>query len=94
MGAVVLNVTVTQPTSHGFLTVWPEGAARPTVSNLNFGAGETIPNLVVVKVGSGGQVDFYNGSSGTVQVDRRRVRLVPRRLSRVTSTEVLRQPDH
>ena len=43
-------------------------ATRPTDSNLNLTAGETIPNLVVVKVGSGGQVDSYNGSAGTVQV--------------------------
>src|SRR5207253_1774572 len=47
---------------------WPDGQGRPPVSNLNFSAGETIPNLVVVKVGSGGRVDFYNGSAGTVQV--------------------------
>ena len=68
IGAVILNVTVTQPTARGFLTVWPDGQGRPPVSNLNFSAGETIPNLVVVKVGSGGRVDFYNGSAGTVQV--------------------------
>ena len=66
--AVVLNVTVTQPTVGGVLTVYPDGGAVPGVSNLNFGAGETVPNLVIVKLGSDGKVDFYNNSSGTVHI--------------------------
>ncbi len=65
--AVVLNVTVTSPTQGGFLTVFPDSQSLPTVSNLNFVAGETISNLVVVPV-INGQIDFYNGSGGTVQV--------------------------
>jgi len=65
--AVVLNVTVTQPTVGGFLTVWPTGVAQPVVSNLNFVNGQTVPNLVVVKVGAGGQVDMYN-NHGTTHV--------------------------
>jgi hypothetical protein len=40
---------------------------RPTASNLNFSAGETIPNLVVVPVVNG-KIDFYNGSAGNVQI--------------------------
>src|SRR5690606_22389862 len=47
VSTVVLNVTVDSPTAQGFLTVWPEGAA-PEVSNLNFEAGQTVANLVVV----------------------------------------------
>jgi len=58
--AVVLNVTATGPTASSFVTVWPDLTTRPTASNLNFTAGETIPNLVVVPVGSNGKVDFYN----------------------------------
>ena len=34
--AVVMNVTVTGPTSSGFITAWPSGEAKPFVSNLNF----------------------------------------------------------
>ncbi|MGA8726232.1 MAG: RHS repeat-associated core domain-containing protein [Acidimicrobiales bacterium] len=68
VGAVVLNVTVTQPSSSGYLTVYPDGSARQTTSNLNFSPGETVPNLVVVPVGSDGKIDIYNGSSGTVQI--------------------------
>jgi plastocyanin len=68
VGAVVLNVTVTQPTAPGYVTVYPDGMTRPTSSNLNFVAGQTAPNLVIAPVGANGKVDFYNGSSGTVQV--------------------------
>ncbi len=35
VSAVVLNVTVTEPTATSFLTAWPEGEARPLASNLN-----------------------------------------------------------
>jgi YVTN family beta-propeller protein len=58
--AVVLNVTATGPTANSFVTVYPDGITRPLASNLNFSAGETIPNLVVVPVGTGGKIDFYN----------------------------------
>jgi len=36
-------------------------------SNLNFGPGENIPNLVTVKVGTDGNVLLYN-DQGTVDV--------------------------
>jgi outer membrane protein assembly factor BamB len=65
VSAVVLNVTVTQPTADSFLTLWPAGQALPLVSNLNFVPGQTVPNLVVVKVGAGGQVDLYNLAGAT-----------------------------
>ncbi|MDH6137409.1 hypothetical protein P3T37_006841, partial [Kitasatospora sp. MAA4] len=58
--AVVLNVTVTDTSSQGFLTVYPDGKNVPTASNLNFLAGQTVPNLVTVPVGADGKVDFYN----------------------------------
>ncbi|MEY2445499.1 MAG: hypothetical protein QOE00_2079 [Ilumatobacteraceae bacterium] len=58
--AVVMNVTVDKPSGSSFLTVFPAGAARPTASNLNWSAGTTIPNLVTVKIGVGGQVSIFN----------------------------------
>jgi outer membrane protein assembly factor BamB len=60
VSAVVLNVTVTEPTATSFLTAWPAGVARPLTSNLNQVPGQTVPNLVIVKVGEGGKVDLYN----------------------------------
>ena len=67
VSAVVLNVTVTNPTTTSFLKVWPSGEVRPNASSLNFVAGQTIPNLVIAKVGAGGKVSFFN-PAGTVDV--------------------------
>ena len=63
--AVALNVTVTDTTADSFLTVYPAGDARPLASNLNWVAQETVPNLVIVPVGAGGQVTFYNDAGYT-----------------------------
>ena len=68
VGAVVLNVTVTQAKAAGVVTAYPDLVSRPGTSNLNFSAGQTVPNLVVVPVGSDGKVDLYNSSAGTVQL--------------------------
>jgi alpha-tubulin suppressor-like RCC1 family protein len=68
VSAVVLNVTVTQPTSAGFVTVHRGGTVRPTTSNLNFRKSQTVPNLVIAPVGVDGMVDLYNGSDGTIQL--------------------------
>ena len=65
VSAVVLNTTVVEPRGHGFLTAWPTGDVRPLASNLNFGVLQTVPNLVVVKVGTGGRVSLYNGGGTT-----------------------------
>jgi hypothetical protein len=65
--AVALNVTVTSSTAGSYLSVYPGGGSRPTASNLNFTAGETIPNLVLVPLGAGNTVTFYN-AVGTVNV--------------------------
>jgi hypothetical protein len=59
--AVVMNVTATSTTSAGFFTVFPTGQALPTASNLNWTAGVTVPNRVIVPVGTGGQVSVFNG---------------------------------
>ncbi|MFI8961421.1 N-acetylmuramoyl-L-alanine amidase [Streptomyces sp. NPDC053493] len=65
--AVVLNVTATNPTAGSFVSVYPGGTTRTSASNLNFTAGQTIPNLVVVPVGADGKVNFYN-RAGTVDL--------------------------
>lgn len=63
--AVVLNVTATGSDAASFLRVWPKGAAQPITSNLNFAAGQTIPNLVVVQVGANDRLSFYNEVGNT-----------------------------
>jgi hypothetical protein len=62
--AVAVNVAVTQPLSGGWLTAWPSGDPLPLASSLNFAAGQTVANLVVVKVGPDGKINFFNGGGG------------------------------
>lgn len=57
--SVVLNITATEATIAGFVTVFPCGVDQPTASNLNYVAGSTIPNLVVAQVGLGGKVCLF-----------------------------------
>jgi hypothetical protein len=66
--AVVLNVTVTDPTAAGFVTVYGDGSPRPATSNVNFVKGQTVPNQVIAPVGADGKVDFYNGSTGSTDL--------------------------
>jgi hypothetical protein len=51
-----------------YITVYPDGIAKPTVSNLNFTRGQAIPNTVIVKVSADGYIDLTNGSGGTVNL--------------------------
>ncbi|MDN3496151.1 hypothetical protein QL996_09450 [Planococcus sp. APC 4015] len=68
VSAVVVNVTVTSPTAGGFVTVYPSGTTQPTASNLNFRGGQSVPNLVTVKVGTDGKINLTNNSSGSVNL--------------------------
>jgi hypothetical protein len=65
--AIVVNATVTQGTAQSFLTIYPEGITRPFASNLNWVAGQTIPNLVTVKLGTAKGITIYN-AQGSVEV--------------------------
>lgn len=58
--AVIANVTAVFATASGYATVWPTGTSRPLASNLNFEVGQTIPNVVIAKVGAGGKISLYN----------------------------------
>ncbi len=66
VGAVAVNVTVTEPSSGTFLTAWPAGAAQPGSSIINATAGQTIANGLVLGV-EGGQLKVYN-NLGNVHV--------------------------
>ncbi|HKD10652.1 MAG TPA: hypothetical protein VKE50_01190, partial [Thermoanaerobaculia bacterium] len=63
--AVSLNVTVTNTQGPGFIKIFPEGAASPVVSTLNFVAGQTVANAAVVPLGAGGGITVTAGASGT-----------------------------
>lgn len=66
--AVVVNLTVTETTSYGFITAYPSGSLKPNVSSQNYETGQTVPNLAVVPVGPDGTVTIANTSSGTAQI--------------------------
>jgi len=66
---VVLNVTVTEPSAEGFLTVYPCGVTPPLASNLNFLQGSTVANAVIAKVGVDGKVCFFNSKKTQIVVD-------------------------
>ena len=72
--AAVLNVTVTGASGDGYVTVWPCAAGavaadRPLASNVNFGAGSTVANVVVSRLGAGGRVCVFVLSAAHLVVD-------------------------
>ncbi|MDB3990008.1 leucine-rich repeat protein, partial [Pseudomonadales bacterium] len=58
--AASINVTAVTPGGSGFITVWPCGVARPLASNLNYVAGDVVPNGVLAPIGSNGKVCLYS----------------------------------
>ena len=65
--AVALNIALTQASAPSFLTVWPAGEAMPLAASVNIMPGQTVPNMVVARVGAGGSIAMFN-SFGTVEV--------------------------
>jgi len=68
VSSVQLNVTLTQPTRSGYLTVYADETARPGTSTLSFVKAQTVTKLISTPVGVNGKVAMYNGSRGTVQI--------------------------
>ncbi len=54
--AVLINITVTDATSSGYVTAYASGGAKPATSNANFTAGKTSANLALVPVGADGAI--------------------------------------
>jgi hypothetical protein len=67
--AVTMNVTVNDPNGGGFLTVYPCSTEPPVVSNLNYMAGDTVPNLVTIKLPADGSVCFLSVAATHLIVD-------------------------
>jgi hypothetical protein len=60
--AVVGNATVVNTlagAANGFVTLYPSTATRPTVSNLNYVPGQTVPNAFTVGLGTDGAFNIY-----------------------------------
>jgi hypothetical protein len=67
-GAVSLNVTVTNPTAAGYVTVHPCGP-RPDASNLNYAAGQTVANAVIAPLSANGELCFYSRATTDLVAD-------------------------
>jgi poly(3-hydroxybutyrate) depolymerase len=66
---VALNLTITEPVSDGFATAYPCGSQPPLASNVNFRAGQTVPNLVIAKPNGAGQVCVVTSVAAHLVVD-------------------------
>ncbi len=69
MAGVALNVTVTAPTAGGYVSLYPTGGSVPNVSNLNFAAGQTVANAVVVGTSNGSITAFNKAGTSHVIID-------------------------
>lgn len=65
--AVAINLTAVDATVPTYVTAWPGGQQRPPTSNLNPVPGMAVPNLAIIKLGAGGDVNFFN-NSGSVHL--------------------------
>ncbi|MFP5489408.1 MAG: DUF1501 domain-containing protein [Acidimicrobiia bacterium] len=63
--AVVMNLTATRTSSVGFVRLTPTGTRRADTSNVNFHAGDTVPNLVICQLGTGGKITLDADGDGT-----------------------------
>jgi alpha-tubulin suppressor-like RCC1 family protein len=67
--AAVLNVTVANPETGGYLTIYPCNASRPEASSLNFDTGVTVPNLAVASLDPSGKTCVYSTARTDLLVD-------------------------
>lgn len=67
--AVALNVTATDATESGYVSVFPAGGTPPNVSSVNVEAGATAANSAIVRVGRDGKVALYTERGTHLIVD-------------------------
>jgi uncharacterized repeat protein (TIGR03803 family) len=67
--AVAINITVTQPTSSGNLTIYPGDNPMPVTSTINYSAAQTRANNAVVSANAAGAITVHCAQkSGTVEL--------------------------
>ena len=68
--AALVSVTAVEATRNGFVTVYPTGQPLTEVSSINVDiAGQTTPNLVSAKLGTGGKVTLFSDAGGHLLAD-------------------------
>jgi hypothetical protein len=58
-----VNITVTQPTAPGHITLYPAGGSLPLASTLNYRADQTRANNAIVGLGAGGGLVVFCGQT-------------------------------
>jgi hypothetical protein len=67
--AAVVNITVTEASAPGFVTVYPCGTALPVASTLNYVPGTTVANLAIATTSFDGKVCIYTQTAAHLVVD-------------------------
>ena len=67
ISAVAINLTVVNARADGYLTAAADGRL-PTASSVNFTAGRTVANMVVVPVAPDGSITIHSGSPGGTDI--------------------------
>src|SRR5262249_41890079 len=67
--AYSFNITVVPFGFLDFITVWPTGQTRPSVSTLNGYVMTVIANAAIVPAGTGGSVDVYASQNTNLIID-------------------------
>jgi hypothetical protein len=65
---VAYNLTAVQPAAPGNVRAYPTGSPLPNASNVNANVGQTVPNLAITRLGSGGAISLYNDSVGPLDL--------------------------
>src|SRR5579872_450338 len=67
--AYSFNVTVVPPGPLGYLTIWPAGLSRPTVSTLNSLDGRIVANAAIVPTATSGAISLFVSDATDVILD-------------------------
>jgi PKD repeat protein len=68
--AAEVNVTVTSPKKAGSIVMYPDETSRPSLTTVQFQAGQTAENNALARTGeASNDVDVYNNSDGTLNLN-------------------------
>jgi hypothetical protein len=62
---LMMNVTAVALTAPGYVSVYPGNEAVPDTSNLNFSAGQVVPNAVAMRIGTDHRIRFRSAEAAT-----------------------------
>lgn len=68
VGGLMIDIIAVTPEKAGWLMAWPTGEAQPAVTVLDFTAGASRANTLMIKPGAGGSIRIKNGSDGPVHL--------------------------